>query len=246
MEVLLLRSIISFIWAHARDECSQTVSSAFTDRNQCWMPTPNSFLEQLLQETNIITNRFVLDQQKKEKCFEHGHNCKEVEGKRRPKLLKWWTVSSVTLCKIHLTPKCICSSNLESVAANNQKRQIVTAVFFFSFSLRALTGSLFWKEAERESLAGWMDGWIDGEKPHLRHWWKSCRLLGDRSTHGLRLPWEPGCMASRTDTGVFAFAQVWTRSDRYVSMTKREGWRRGNTLLLCPRGQFPQEKEVET
>lgn len=82
MEVLLLRSIISFIWAHARDECSQTVSSAFTDRNQCWMPTPNSFLEQLLQETNIITNRFVLDQQKEEKCFEHGHNCKEVEGKR--------------------------------------------------------------------------------------------------------------------------------------------------------------------
>lgn len=133
MEVLLLRSISSFIWAHARDECSQTVSSAFTDRNQCWMPTPNSFLEQLLQETNIITNRFVLDQQKKEKCFEHGHNCKEVEGKRRPKLLKWWTVSSVTLCKIHLTPKCICSSNLESVAANNQKRQIVTAVFFFLF-----------------------------------------------------------------------------------------------------------------
>lgn len=37
----------------------------------------------------------------------------------------------------------------------------MTAVFFFSFSLRALTGSLFWKEAERESLAGRMDGWMD-------------------------------------------------------------------------------------
>lgn len=130
--------------------------------------------------------------------------------------------------------QCISSLNMGSVAANNQKRQIVTAVFPSQSPLRFF---FFWGGVwgGRQRRQG---GEMDREKPHHittpQALMETCRLLGDRSTHGLRLPWEPGYMASRTDTYVFAFAQVWMHTDRYVSTTKREGWKRRNLSCLHP------------
>lgn len=142
--------------------------------------------------------------------------------------LQWCTVSSVTLCKIpphhsvfvHLTQK-VCQLTIKRDKSWLQFFPIGSPLCFF----REAT------ETERE-------GWTDGEKPHHittpQALMETCRLLRDRSTHGLRLPWEPGYMASWTDTDVFAFAQVWTLSDRYVSTPKREGWKRGNLSCLHP------------
>lgn len=87
---------------------------------------------------------------------------------------------------------------------------------------------------------------------------ETCRLLGDRSTHGLGLPWEPVHMASWTHTDVFAVAPVWTLSDRYVSMAKRErlGERKPvlpasfnasvklKVLLLSPRSHKRKKKDT--
>ena len=171
----------------------------------------------------------------------HGHNCKEVEGKRGQNC--WSDEQSAVSPSVKSTShQSVFVPRTWKVWQLTIRRDKLWLQFFFS--LEPSLVSFFGRGRERKFR--WMDGWIDGEKPHRRHWWKTCRLLGDRSTHGLRLPWEPGYMASRTDTGVFAFAQVWTRSDRYVSMAKREGWKGGNALLLCPCGQFPQEKEVQT
>lgn len=134
-------------------------------------------------------------------------------------MLKCYTVSSVTLYTPHspAPPQCICSPNVVSVAANNQKRQIVTGVFLHSESPHCF----LCETAETKK-----NRWMDGEKPqHIntpQALMETCRLLGDRSTHGLGLPWKPGYMAGWTDTGVFAFTEVWTLTDRFVSMLKRE------------------------
>lgn len=111
-------------------------------------------------------------------------------------MLKWCTVSSVTLCNPHHS---VFVHPTWKVRQPTLKRCKLWLQFFSIDSMLCF----FWEITQTER-----DGWMDGEKPHHiitpQALMETCRLLGNRSTHSLRLPWEPGYMASWMDTDVFA------------------------------------------
>ncbi len=197
MEVLLLRSIISFVWAHIHDECSQNVNSAFTDRT-------NVEYQQAIHSVSSSARKLILSQtvlcltsRKREKCFEHGQNCSEVENEHGPKM-KWCTVSSVTLCKIqphHSVFICL----TYKVWQLTVKRDKSWLQFFSAGSpLCFFFGRL---QRQREK-----DGRMERNHTtltHLRHWWKpaGCLETGARTAwgcHGNRGTWR----VERTQTSL--------------------------------------------
>lgn len=191
-------------------------------------------------------------------------NCKEVGKKRERSMartLKWCTVSSVTLCKITPPPPIdtVFVSNMESVAAYNQKRQIVAAVFPLRVPTLFFWGDTRDRERERE-------GWMNGEKAHHlttpQALMETCRLPGDRSTHSLRLPWEPGgtWRVERTRRRLCLYPGLNAlRIDTSAWPKKKKGKAGGdlnlsclhpssslwswNVLLLSLQSQFLQKKE---
>lgn len=152
--------------------------------------------------------------------------------RRMAQMLKWCTVSSVTLYTPHPpAPQCICSPNVVSVAANNQKRRIVTAGF-----LHRVPTLLFLCDSrdEEESMDGWINGWMERNHStltHLGHWWKPA-----------------GCLETGADmaSGCHRNQGTWRVEQTPASLPLPRSERSQIDMSACPKGKAEREETFPT
>lgn len=215
-------------------------NSAFTDRTDVEYRQAIHFLSSSSWRKLILPQTVLcLTSRKKEKCFWTWTKiAKRWEKKEKEAWPERWNdvQSAVSPCAKSPPPPPIDTvfvSNMESVAAYNQKRQIVAAVFALRVPTLFFWGDTRDRERERE-------GWMNGEKAHHlttpQALMETCRLPGDRSTHSLRLPWEPGgtWRVERTRRRLCLYPglnALRIDTSAWPKKKKREGWRRLKPFL---------------
>lgn len=215
-------------------------NSAFTDRTDVEYRQAIHFLSSSSWRKLILPQTVLcLTSRKKEKCFWTWTKiAKRWEKKEKEAWPERWNdvQSAVSPCAKSPPPPPIDTvfvSNMESVAAYNQKRQIVAAVF----ALRVPT-LFFWGDTRDRERERRMDEWRESSPPHHTSGTDGNLQAAWRQEHA-----QPqvamgtgGYMASWTDTQTSLPLPRFERSaDRYVSVAKKKkkGKAGGDLNLSC-------------
>lgn len=214
-------------------------NSAFTDRTDVEYRQAIHFLSSSSWRKLILPQTVLcLTSRKKEKCFWTWTKiAKRWEKKEKEAWPERWNdvQSAVSPCAKsppHL-PSILYLFLTWKVWQLTIKRDKSLLQFFLFESPLCFFGVTPETEKERE-------GWMNGEKAHHlttpQALMETCRLPGDRSTHSLRLPWEPGgtWRVERTRRRLCLYPglnALRIDTSAWPKKKKREGWRRLKPFL---------------